>query len=570
MRRIYITIAALAFSAGMLAQTQDSLLRRQMELERDFNPTLMDANKITSLPTLREPTVQKANTNYSTWAGRATPPLEIALPRPGDIMTSIPFSTHKGYLTLHAGNYANFDGALGYRILDEKKHQLGFTFLHNSTNGDINYVQEDANPAGNKARVMNNNGRLAYRHTADAFALDMHLAYLHSLFNYYGNGFGEERYYNDENQRLGVTNVHVALQSTPSDALNFNGFLDFKNFSSKYGETLSMEGIKGNQIHALAGFAKPFQEGNSRIGVDGSILTTLYPGDLDNYFHVNAAPFILFSGLNWSARLGVDAVFQSIDGTRIRVVPNADVRWGITDHSSLYSKVHGGYNPNTFLDMMEESRYVLPFINVRPSFTHVDLEAGVKIGEVSGFRFDFFGGFRKTDHEHFLLLNGHDAINGEEPGPFIEALKPVYGHLSHSFVGGMLQTNVWAPLDVSLRLKKNFYDVTNLSINETDIADTKAYNKPGMEVDLRAALEMIENLKLTLGYYYAGDRWTNFNGTDIEMDAINDLNAGAIYTINDTFSLNVKVNNLLAQRYDIWYGYPAQGINASGGFTFTF
>lgn len=91
-----------------------------------------------------------------------------------------------------------------------------------------------------------------------------------------------------------------------------------------------------------------------------------------------------------------------------------------------------------------------------------------------------------------------------------------------------------------------------------------------MEVDLRAALEMIENLKLTLGYYYAGDRWTNFNGTDIEMDAINDLNAGAIYTINDTFSLNVKVNNLLAQRYDIWYGYPAQGINASGGFTFTF
>ena len=190
MRRIYITIAALAFSAGMLAQTQDSLLRRQMELERDFNPTLMDANKITSLPTLREPTVQKANTNYSTWAGRATPPLEIALPRPGDIMTSIPFSTHKGYLTLHACNYANFDVALFYRILDEKKHLLGFTFLHNSTNGDINYVQEAANPAGNKARVMNNNGRLAYRHTADAFALDMHLAYLHSLFNYYGNGFG--------------------------------------------------------------------------------------------------------------------------------------------------------------------------------------------------------------------------------------------------------------------------------------------------------------------------------------------------------------------------------------------
>ena len=83
MRKIFSIIAALVVTTGIFAQTQDSLLRRQLELERDFNPTLMDANKITSLPTLREPTVQKANTNYSTWAGRATPPLEIALAQPG-------------------------------------------------------------------------------------------------------------------------------------------------------------------------------------------------------------------------------------------------------------------------------------------------------------------------------------------------------------------------------------------------------------------------------------------------------------------------------------------------------
>src|SRR5690554_2445559 len=148
MRKTYITLAALALAAGMFAQTQDSLLRRQMELERDFNPTLLDANKITSLPTLREPTVQKANTNYSTWAGRATPPLEIALPRPGDIMTAIPYSTKKGYLSFHAGNYANIDGALGYRILDDQKNRLAFTFNHNSTNGDIRYAQE-TDPADN-------------------------------------------------------------------------------------------------------------------------------------------------------------------------------------------------------------------------------------------------------------------------------------------------------------------------------------------------------------------------------------------------------------------------------------
>ena len=141
----------MALSAGLFAQTQDSLLRRQLELERDFNPTLLDADKINSLPALREPVVQKANTNYSTWAGRITPPLEIALPRPAGIMTDIPFNLKKGYLSFHAGNYANIDGAFGYRLVDQPKHNLAFTFLHNSTNGDINYLQEDSNPAGNTA-----------------------------------------------------------------------------------------------------------------------------------------------------------------------------------------------------------------------------------------------------------------------------------------------------------------------------------------------------------------------------------------------------------------------------------
>ena len=132
----------------------------------------------------------------------------------------------------------------------------------------------------------------------------------------------------------------------------------------------------------------------------------------------------------------------------------------------------------------------------------------------------------------------------------------------------MVHTNVWAPLDVSLRLKKNFYNVDELTIDETAVTDAKAYNKAGVEVDLRATLQAIENLKITVGYYYAGDRWTYFNNSNIQMDPINDLNVGAIYTINPMISLNLKANNLLSQNYDIWYGHPRKF--AMGGFTFTF
>ena len=569
MKKRYIILAAWAFSAGLFAQTQDSLLRRQLELERDFNPTLRDADKINSLPALPEPTVQKANTNFSTWAGRTTPPLEIALPRPADIMTEIPFNLKKGYLSFHAGNYANLDGAFGYRLVDRPKHNLTFNFLHNSTNGEINYLQE-SDPAGNTAYFMDNLGKLAYRYDADAMLFDMQVSYLHSLFNYYGNTFGQDRYFNNENQRLGVFNTRLGVQSKESDRLNYRGSLDFSNFSTKFGYMVNGEPVKGNQINVMAGFDKPFNDINTKIGVDGSLFTTFYQGDFDNYFLINASPYIRFGGLNRSARLGADILFQDADKMRVRVAPNVELHFGLTDHTSLYATIHGGFQNNTFLEMISESRYFLPSAPVNPAFSIVDIDGGIKIGEANGFRFDIFGGFSKTDDAHFLVHHGHEVIGGDTIGNFREILKPVYGNLSYSYLGGLIQSNIWAPLDISLRLKKNFYNVTDMTINGESVTDPKAYNSPGFEIDLRTSLEMMQNLKFTINYYFAGDRWSYYEGAEKEMDDINDLNLGALYEITDAFSLNLRVNNVLSQKYDIWYGHPAQGINASGGFTFQF
>ena len=152
----------------------------------------------------------------------------------------------------------------------------------------------------------------------------------------------------------------------------------------------------------------------------------------------------------------------------------------------------------------------------------------------------------------------------------IETLMPIYGNMSKAHVGGMIQSNIWAPLNISLRAKKNFYTVKDVAVEGGNIADAKAYNKPGIEADIRATFEAMSNLKFTLNYYFAGDRWSYFDGSNVQMDNINDLNIGAVYDINDSFAINLKANNIMAQKYDIWYGHPAQGFNAMGGFTFKF
>lgn len=578
MKKNILLISGLILCSGLFAQNSDTLLRRQLELERQFNPTLQDANKINSLPALPVPNIKKADASYATWAGHVNPPIEIAIPGPAAIATEIPYSLQKGYISMSAGNYANINGALGYRIIDNDNSKLNFLFLHQSTNGDIKFVQ-NSDPSSNTAYRMDNGGQLAYAYRFAQGTFKISGGYSHSAFNYYGNTFGNERVFDNKHQTLGLAHLLLGLQSTESDNLNYAVRAEIKNFSTKFGTTIDESGLGGNQTKLAVELDKPFDAAGSdaKIGVEGNwdgvfLAKSENPAiDLYNYHLIDASPFISFEGLNWKARLGANVQFQFADDDKVRVAPNVQLSVKVADHSSLYANIEGGFDSNTILDMMNESRYVQPMLQVKPSFTLVDLEAGAKIGSANGVRFDIFGGYRQTDNEHFLLA-GETSDNTSSVPTFIHAeyLTPIYGNLSRSHVGAMLQIATWSPLDLTARFSKNFYSIKDISIDGISASDAKAYNKPGYELDCRASFEVSQQIKLTLNYYLAGDRWSYFEKQNVKMKNINDLNLGAIYSINDAFSIHLNANNLLAQKYDIWYGYAAQGFNAMGGFSFKF
>lgn len=581
-RYVFPLAAGLMVAAGVSAQQQDSLLRRQMELERQFNPTLKDAVKISSLPALPEPAVRKPNVEYASWAGRTNPPMEIAIPRPASIMTEIPYSTERGYFFLNAGNYANVDGALGYRVVETDNDRLSVRVLHNSTNGDVKYVQQ-SDPATVTAYFMDNKGQAEYSHRFDASHLEVEASYLLSQFNYYGNTFGKNRIFDDKKQRLKVFHAKAGLESSESEENRYKGIVDFKHFSSKFGSLLTEKGMAGNQLEAMAGMMKPLDGTDGQWGADARVTGVFYsqPSDVKNYLLVNAAPFVLFDGLNWETRLGADVQLQFGDNDMVRVAPNVEFTLMMTDKSSLYANVKGGIDDNTYLNVMQESRYYKPGVAVKPSFTYVDVEAGIKMGELEGFRLDVFGGFRKTDDAHFPVM---DQVLQSVPETGIETdsetaltewvvkepLVPAYGNLSHSHIGGLIRWNIWAPLDISFRLKKNFYSVKDARVGELEIDEAKAWNLPDLETDVRVVIQTSDEVKFTVDYYLASGRWSFFNGENVKMKNINDLNAGVVYNITDAISLNIRAHNILSKKYDIWYGHPAQTFNILGGFTFQF
>ena len=119
----------------------------------------------------------------------------------------------------------------------KRKEQSDSQFsARSSTGGDISYVQE-SEPADNKAFFMENAGQLRYGHLLSTFKLDLKAAYSHTAFNYYGNTFGNDRHYDNENQTLGVFNLGLGMESDRSDRVNYSGFFDYRNFATGYGLT---------------------------------------------------------------------------------------------------------------------------------------------------------------------------------------------------------------------------------------------------------------------------------------------------------------------------------------------
>ena len=98
-----------------------------------------------------------------------------------------------------------------------------------------------------------------------------------------------------------------------------------------------------------------------------------------------------------------------------------------------------------------------------------------------------------------------------------------------------------------------------------------AWGKPEMELNAGITIRPIDKLAVALGYYLATGRYTQLYGEgEYKMNNINELNLTATYTLNDTFGFYVKANNLLAQKYELYYGYPMQRLSAQVGVNINF
>lgn len=602
MKTIYKSIFVIGLGIVSLtaAAQKDSTLIRQVLLEREYNPTLQDASKINTMPSIYSPAMKTRDVNYISSTPRITlSNSQLGTAESGDIKTNVDFSKKRGYLNLGAGTHSNLDGALGYRIVNAERDRLDIFATHSSTSGNVDYIDGSKYLFDEvKAKYSASKVNLKYQHTFDPSILSIGASYYNTSYNYYGNSFAPNGY--DEalpfdftsRQNVDVFGIGAGLKSSANNGgeLKYEGNISYQNFKSKYGVLPLDKGPKGGQIDVDVNFFSEFGS-DKAIGIRGALMNQSFSSPIEyeeNAYHglttITGTPYFKIEGGSWNVNLGVNLSAAFDVKTKFLFSPNIKAEARVYDVNVFYGEVTGGINNNTYLDILRENRYVNLFSRVAYSKTLFDAKVGFKSGVVSGFEFDIFAGYKKTDNDHLFLATNSFPTAEASLDPSVLAWgnvgTPFYAKIGTGHVGGLLKTNLIPLTDLSARITAYFYDVKYaaeyVDMSGDHLLEKKAWGRPTFTAELNADVKPMENLTLSVGYLYGGGRKTfRFDGTidyvaSIKMKDINELNFKGEYKITDWVSVNARLNNVLNQKYELQYGYPLQGFNVLGGLNFKF
>lgn len=599
-------VVALSGNAGILLAQENqksdkSSVNREMTLEREYNPTVQDANKVNTLPVIHEPNVTKRAIDYASFTLPTEPAKEISLLPSGSIMTQIEANKRRGYVNLGAGNYMNINGDFGYHILDNEADRLSIYFTHRSTNGNVKYIQNDEKV---KQKINDNLGGLDFKHKFELATLKLGANYGYSAFNYFGYPFFVydqdkdlstfekvfDRQTNQGNQTLGI---NAAVESNEGAPLGYLIGIDYANFTQKYGYSTQYDGVKENKITTRLGMNAPFG-GNQLIGVSAKFDYFNFGDSKDpsnntfklgeNRLEGTLTPYYKVEGDNWNLRLGANAMFITGDNKKVFFSPNISLDVKATEQTVFYLKADGKIQSNTSFELSKMNRYADPYGTATPSRTWLDGLVGLHSNVGSGFWFDVFAGYKATDDALFFIPTvvqfGNVASTIQRNATAIKAgasFKYNYSQMVSFYLKG-----TYTKWDV----KGNYTYYNPLSstypLQELVFSDLKAYGQPDFELSAGLRLTPIEPLTFDLNYYMGSGRYTllthpfDLEGTtymlpeNTKLDNIHDVNVTGTWKFNETFSIYAKINNLLFQKYDLNYGYPSQGLNGMVGFNVNF
>ncbi len=581
---IFVTLTGAVFAQ----QIQRDSLTQEVEVTKAYKPTILDANKLNSVPQIEETEHQKPNFNYEISSQPVLSNFSLSPLKAATINSSQKEGTGYGLVRAGVGSYFKPYGEVFFNNVSSSNSIFGIHASHLSSFGKIKLEGGDKVDAP----FMKNEIELYIKHMFDNSVLSLNLDFKNDAFNYYGypldtvpsillqedqniSYFGTKQAFNKGGINIALRNLAAEI-----DEKTIGFVFDYHYFGTKTEQREHFADFEFN-------YQQPFEVGTGLLdaGVQynsGSGYTEL----ADSLRGANTQTVVYFKPLwyvgNETANISIGAnawfIFQSDKDTEAKVSPNILANWApAKEIINLFAGIDGELQSNHYSKIAYENPFVNPDHDIKNAFQKLRFYGGFDGKIAAKTNFKIAAEYAITDNQVFYYLKeGYFFATGtiEQPYFIDNTFAVLHDNMDRLKLNAELFHASSDKLDFLASV--NYYSYT---LDE----QSEAWNMPSWDATLSIGYQVTEQLDITIDAFLMGERKallvsepSIFSSSLLPVYSSNtlgtafDLNVKGNYQLSSNFSVFAQLNNFGFQKYQRWFGYPVQSFNLLAGISYAF
>ena len=625
MKKLVITIFCILCFLSAYAQS-DSALNRSVTVERDFQPVIQAAGKVSTKPAVVETAIEPAPVEYSEYTADVTPGTSfhslLSQPtrfEPGQLFhgyvrgalghpnTLFDFGYHlddgkKSILDVYAHHRAEW----GLAALSKTK--IGLDFTHPFSSCDLYFGVNGGNIFYHKyghfydyARSQTNREFGMWEKNSVAYANRAEFTDPHKTSLWTAEAFLGVRANAKQDMQYKVQTGYALFAKPGAVAehqIRTKGAFDWHSEEHHVGADLYVQ----NNFLQLSGLADQ---------IDDSLYNSRHAIRIEPYYAYEGKRVRVHVGVNLDLNIGHGQNgLSGVENLTFAPSPHINLEAQVAKQwLTIYADVKGFHGLGTLQNYMEYNRYRLIHAEITShssaTYTPVDAEAGFHIRPYRDLLIELHGGYALSYYDMTLIAVTDSAVFNRvgtkmQAGDFAFADT----HIGCGKVGGRINYHKQDVVRIDLYGDYYFWNVLEHqsagytyyapcaeleAFNEG--ASHTVYDRPNWEVGLRIDGRIDRHWSLYSDNRFVGDRLILATDGEHILRPIIDLNLGLQYDMwvgrdyetsrsqehitlrpepKPNLTLFFQLNNWLHHKNEYFYGYRSQGINFLIGATYRF
>ncbi len=572
---IYIVSFALLYYAPIWAQDE---IDRTVTVERDYQPTIENSDKISIQPSVSEPAGTPASVNYSTYSSPMKD-VESNSQIPLDYTRtsfSQPNPMH-GYLRAGVGHSATLFN-FNYSIAERKNTQFNIGVHH-------------LGQWGRKTMATSSAGfdfAKAFQQAEVFFGVDAqnifftrygrYFTYTDSVkmtgdFSTLGlNHYKDFQASDKQSQWEVLTKVGVrSRQGEPFQYLVQTGYEAFIMDANNIEHIINTKAHLGWQgtKHAAGG---NILVQNHLYSADSATIAGMNPEnfytslDSTDYHAIKVEPYYAYTSKRFFIHVGVNLDFCIGKGRLFLPSPNVYFEAKLTpDWLALYGGATGNYATSSVREHFGFLRYLHPENEIATrknrTYTPINAQLGFKIRPQNNLLLDIYAAYNYSMYDVFYRpdSNGYFSL--------------ISNAHQHWTIGAKFNYHYQDIVNISLNGFYNIWKMSDDTYYSIGLAKGNILDRPGWGVNFRVDAKIDSKWSLYSDNNFSGGHYALQDAAAtnvVKLRPVIDLNLGVQYNINKWLSAFFQLNNFINWKTDVYYSYQSQGINFLTGVAYRF